>query len=39
MLKPSTKAGAGGCLSDKDVQLLKKSFLKLTEIYYEDSKN
>lgn len=39
MLKPTTKAGAGGCLSDKDVQLLKKSFLKLTEIYYENSKN
>jgi hypothetical protein len=28
-----------GCLSDKDIQLLKKTYRKLTELYYENKKN
>jgi hypothetical protein len=39
MLKPVTKAGGNGGLSDKDIQLLKKTYRKLTELYYENTKN
>lgn len=34
--KPSVEKGS---LSDKDLQLLKRTFLKLTELYYESPKN
>ena len=38
MSKPKI-GGSVGCLSDKDIQLLKKTYCKLTEIYYENTKN
>jgi len=34
MLKKQNQQAAAGCLSDKDIQLIRKTYSKLTEIYY-----
>jgi len=39
MISPSNAVITSGCLSDKDIQLLKKTYRKLTELYYENKKN
>lgn len=38
MTNPNQKQ-ASGCLSDKDIQLIRKTYLKLTELYYENPKD
>lgn len=39
MIKKPTHQQVSGCLSDKDIQLIRKTYLKLTELYYENPKN
>lgn len=39
MIKNTPHQQASGCLSDKDIQLVRKTYLKLTELYYENPKN
>ena len=39
MQKKQNLSISSGCLSDKDIQLIRKTYAKLTELYYENPKN
>lgn len=39
MQRSVKERGPAGGLSDKDIQLIKKTYCKLTELYYENNRN
>lgn len=38
-MQKKNAANQSGCLSDKDIQLIRKTYAKITELYYENPKN